>query len=76
LTEEAQVVLQTLASSEKQIAATDGRWFRMRIMPYRTMEDVIGGVVITFTDITAAKTLEAKLRAEIARLKKLLEPGK
>jgi two-component system CheB/CheR fusion protein len=76
LTEEAQVVLRKLAFSERQIAATDGRWFTVRIMPYRTIEDVIGGVVITFTDITAAKTLEAKLRAEVARLKKLLEPGK
>jgi two-component system CheB/CheR fusion protein len=76
LAEEAQVVLRKLAISEKQIAATDGRWFTVRIMPYRTMEDVIGGVVITFSDISAAKTLEAELRAEIARLKKRLEPGK
>ncbi len=76
LTEEAQVVLRKLAFSEKQIAATDGRWFTVRIMPYRTLEDVIGGVVITFADLTATKTLEAELRAEIARLKKLLEPGK
>jgi two-component system CheB/CheR fusion protein len=76
ITEEAREVLRKLAFSEKQIAATDGRWFTVRIMPYRTMEDVIGGVVITFSDITAAKTLEAELRAEIARLKKLLEPGK
>ena len=63
-------MLRTLAFSEKQIAATDGRWLSVRIMPYRTMEDVIGGVVITFADITAAKTLEAELREEIARLKK------
>jgi len=76
MTEEAQEVLQTLAFSEKQIAATNGRWFTVRIMPYRTVEDVIGGVVITFADITAAKTLEAELRAEIARLKKLLKPEK
>jgi two-component system CheB/CheR fusion protein len=75
LTEEAQVVLRKLAFSEKQIAATDGRWLTVRIMPYRTLEDVIGGVVITFTDITAAKTLEAELRAEIAGLKKLLAAG-
>ncbi|MBE0575177.1 MAG: PAS domain-containing protein [Desulfuromonadales bacterium] len=75
MTEEAQAVLRKLAFSEKQIAATDGRWFTVRIMPYRTMDDVIGGVVITFTDITAAKTLEAELRTEIVRLKKLLEPG-
>lgn len=72
--EETREVLRTLVFSEKQIAATNGRWFSVRIMPYRTMEDVIGGVVITFADITAAKTLEAELREENARLKKLLQP--
>ena len=69
MTEEAREVLRTLVFSEKQIATTDGRWFSVRIMPYRTMEDVIDGVVITFADITAAKTLEAELREEIAKLK-------
>jgi two-component system CheB/CheR fusion protein len=69
MTEEAREVLRTLVFSEKQIAATDGRWFSVRIMPYRTMEDVIGGVVITFAEITAAKALEAELREEISRLK-------
>jgi two-component system CheB/CheR fusion protein len=68
--EEAREVLRTLAFSEKQITATDGRWFSVRIMPYRTMEDIIAGVVITFSNITAAKTLEAELREENARLKK------
>jgi chemotaxis methyl-accepting protein methylase len=73
MTEEARDVLRTLVFSEKQIAASDGRWFLVRIMPYRTMEDVIGGVVITFANITAAKTVEAELREENARLKKLLQ---
>jgi two-component system CheB/CheR fusion protein len=68
-------VLRTLVFSEKQITTHDGRWFTVRIMPYRTMEDVIGGVVITFADITAAKTLEAELREENARLKRLLGAG-
>ncbi|MBT0663702.1 PAS domain-containing protein [Geobacter pelophilus] len=75
LCEEARDVLQTLVFSEKQITATDGRWFTVRIMPYRTMADVIGGVVITFSDITGAKKLEAELRDENARLKGLLETG-
>jgi two-component system CheB/CheR fusion protein len=75
LTEAAREVLRTLAFSERQIAATDGRWFSVRIMPYRTMENVIGGVVITFADITKAKSLEAELREENARLKGLLEAG-
>ncbi len=70
MTEEARDVLRTLVFSEKQIATADGRWFSVRIMPYRTMEDVIGGVVITFSNITAAKKLEAELREEIEKLKK------
>ena len=73
MTEEAREVLRTLVFSEKQIVTADGRWFSVRIMPYRTMDDVIGGVVITFSNITAAKVLEAELREESARLKKLLQ---
>jgi chemotaxis methyl-accepting protein methylase len=73
MTEEAREVLRTLVFSEKQITTTDGRWFSVRIMPYRTMEDVISGLVITFADITSAKALEAELRDEIKRLKSLCE---
>ena len=62
--DDAQEVLRTLAFSEKQISTTDGRWFSVRIIPYRTLENVIDGIVITFIDITVAKTLEAKLRGE------------
>jgi len=67
--QEAREVLRTLAFSERQIATSDGRWFSVRIMPYRTMEDTILGVVITFSNITAAKALEAELREEISRLR-------
>jgi two-component system CheB/CheR fusion protein len=70
MTEEVQEVLRTLVFSEKQITTGDGRWFLVRIMPYRTMDDIIGGVVITFSNITAAKKLEAELREEIEKLKK------
>jgi two-component system CheB/CheR fusion protein len=73
MTEDAREVLRTLVFSEKQISAADGRWFSVRIMPYRTAEDVIGGVVITFANITAAKALEMELREEIERLKKKIE---
>ena len=73
MTEEARDVLRTLVFSEKQIVATDGRWFSVRIMPYRTMEDAIGGLVITFMEITSAKRLEGELREEIATLKKHLK---
>jgi two-component system CheB/CheR fusion protein len=54
--------LRTLAFTEKQIATTDGHWFSVRVMPYRTLSNVIQGAVITFVDITVAKELESRLR--------------
>jgi two-component system CheB/CheR fusion protein len=70
LAEDARAVLRTLVSTENDIEASDGRWFTVRIMPYRTMDDRIDGVVITFADITVAKVLEAKLRGQHASLEK------
>lgn len=59
---DAQDTLRTLATSEKQIPTQDGRWLSVRIMPYRTLTNMIQGAVITFVDITAAKELESRLR--------------
>jgi two-component system CheB/CheR fusion protein len=55
-------VLRTLNSIEKQIPTQDDRWFTVRIMPYRTHENRIDGAVITLTNITESKALEAALR--------------
>jgi two-component system CheB/CheR fusion protein len=68
LADDAREVLRKLAAVEKPIGARDGRWFTVRIMPYRTQDDRIDGVVITFANITEAKTLEAKLRKNQADL--------
>ena len=62
LNEDALEVLLTLVFQEKQVSTHDGRWYRVRIMPYRTQDNVIDGVVITFIDITEIKQLEAELR--------------
>lgn len=70
LTADAREVLQNLGFAEKPIGTRDGRWFTVRIMPYRTLDDRIDGVVITFADITVAKTLEAKLRQKHDALEK------
>ncbi|MBU0592158.1 MAG: PAS domain-containing protein [Gammaproteobacteria bacterium] len=61
LRQDAEEVLQTLVFSEKQVVTRSGRWFRVRIMPYRTQDNVIDGVVITFLDITEYKNLENEL---------------
>jgi two-component system CheB/CheR fusion protein len=62
IVDDAHEVLRTLVFKEQSIATRDGRWFSVRIMPYRTLDNRIDGVVITLVDITAAKTLEASLR--------------
>ena len=54
-------VLRTLVFVKKQIATKDGRWFSTRIMPYRTFDDRIDGLVITFFNITDMKLLEEEL---------------
>lgn len=55
-------VLKTLATIETSIITNDNRWFSVRIMPYRTLEDRIEGLVITFSDITQYKLLELELK--------------
>jgi two-component system CheB/CheR fusion protein len=62
LVDEAREVLRTLEKVERQISLPNGDWFGARILPYRTLENMIDGVVITFTDITASKKLEAAFR--------------
>ncbi|MEL7589340.1 MAG: chemotaxis protein CheB [Prolixibacteraceae bacterium] len=55
-------VLRTLVFIQKQISTKDGRWFSIRIMPYRTFDDRIDGLVITFINISDLKQMEVKLR--------------
>ena len=59
---DAEDTMRSLVFSEKQICTTDDRWFSVRIMPYRRLDNAVDGAVITFVDITATKELEAKLR--------------
>ncbi len=62
LHEDAQETLRTLIFCEKQIRDLGSKWFSVRIMPYRRVDNVIDGIVITFVDITATKELESTLR--------------
>lgn len=57
----AREVLRTLKYIQTAISTYDGRWFNVKIMPYRTFDDHIDGVVITFNDISAAKEVESAL---------------
>lgn len=61
LADDALEVLRTLIFIEKQIPAKDGRWFSIKIMPYRTFDDRIDGLVITFINISDSKRAEEEL---------------
>lgn len=72
---DATAVLRTMEPVEREIEAQDGAWYLRRILPYRTQENGIEGVVITFADVTALKRVteelqSAKWKAELATLAK------
>ena len=62
LEKDSKSVLDTLRMKEAQVQDTDGNWYSMRLAPYRTRENVIEGIVITFMDITKIKQAEMALR--------------
>ncbi|MBD3182938.1 PAS domain-containing protein [Candidatus Poribacteria bacterium] len=69
LIEDAKEVLNTLESKEVEVQSNDGKWFSIKIFPYRTTDNVIEGVIINFIDITKQKKNQKKLQEQ----KELLE---
>ncbi len=61
LEEDARHVLRDLSPIESELQSRDGRWFIIRLRPYRTVEDRIDGVVLTFLDITSRRKAEQEL---------------
>jgi two-component system CheB/CheR fusion protein len=68
LAEDALDVLHSLVFKEAEVQSEDGGWYLMRILPYRTTENVIDGLVVTFVDITKIKGLQAETRRLVAAL--------
>ncbi len=73
LAEDAREVLRTLVFKERQAITRDGRAFAVRILPYRTVENVIDGGVITFIDASAARQLAATEREQASQLRQMAE---
>ncbi len=57
-----QSVLETLVSKEIKVHTTAGKWYMMHIIPYRTLENIIKGAVVTFIDITDIIKAQESLR--------------
>ena len=66
-------VLGRLVPAEREVPGTGGRHFLRRVTPYRTTDNRIDGVVVTFVDITARKTAEDALRASEEQFRRAIE---
>jgi two-component system CheB/CheR fusion protein len=55
-------VIEKLVIRELEVTTKNSEWYRVRIMPYRTLDNFISGAVITFTLITQYKEMEQKLQ--------------
>ena len=73
LLDDARRVLTELTPLAKEVQAEDGRWYFRRITPYRTQDDRIEGVVLTFVDVSDIKQAEQALRASEKQYRDLVE---
>ena len=76
LLHDAETVLDMLTVVEREVSTADNRSFMMRVLPYRTSEDRINGVVIKFFDITKRKDAEKALQQSEQHLRLLIEGAK
>jgi two-component system CheB/CheR fusion protein len=67
-------VLETLIPREREVRAIDGTWYLARMQPYRTLDNVIDGVVLTFTDITESRAA-AQIKLAAVQLARELAEG-
>lgn len=73
LIEDAEKVLATLAPIQRELVSQDEHWYLRRIIPYRSDSDHIGGVVITYTDISEARQAAQEAVAAQRKMAALLE---
>jgi two-component system CheB/CheR fusion protein len=73
LLQDAEEVLQKLIPIETEVCSASGRWYLRRVLPYRTAENHISGVVITFVDIAARKHAEQEILEARENLHAVLE---
>jgi two-component system, chemotaxis family, CheB/CheR fusion protein len=66
-------VLRSLRSVDREVLSDDDRSFLVRLRPYRTVDDRVDGVVVTFVDITARRRVEEELRRSLEQFRLLME---
>ncbi len=73
LRHDARVVLAHLVPADAEVQSASSRWYLRRTLPYRTADNRIDGVVVTFIDITARKQAERQVAEAQARLQAVIE---
>ncbi len=73
MVEDVRDVLDTLVPKKREVQTTEGKWFNMGILPYRTLDNVIEGVVINFVDITDRKKADDEIRKQLSEKETLLQ---
>jgi PAS domain S-box-containing protein len=68
LVQDAQKVLDSLVTKVVEVQTLDGKWYTMRMQPYRTIDNVIEGAVINFVEITSLKRIQSELVLDKASL--------
>jgi two-component system, chemotaxis family, CheB/CheR fusion protein len=68
LIKDARAVLADLTPVRREIRSVNSRWYDVRVRPYRTVDDKIDGIVMTFVDISEGHKVEQALRASERRL--------
>jgi len=73
LADDVSATFETLRPVEREVRSDDGRWYIVRLLPYRTTEDRIEGAIMTFFDISARRQAEELARVNEARMRMVAE---
>jgi two-component system CheB/CheR fusion protein len=73
LLEDVRTVLKDLAPIEREMQSESGEWYKMRSVPYRTLDDRIEGALMTFVDVTDLKAAEQRVEQVNAKLERRVE---
>jgi two-component system CheB/CheR fusion protein len=71
--DDVRAVIDRLSNIEREVEAESGRWFTMRMLPYRTVDNRIDGVVLTFLDITDRRSADSRVRESDERLRVMID---
>ena len=65
LVDDIRQVIEKVVFKEKEVNTEEGKWYKVRIMPYKTSQNIIDGTTITFINVTQMKNIQQKMQSAI-----------